>query len=87
VLGSANHDESQFPAPQILDVARQPNRYLAFGQGSHCCLGASLARMEGEIALGLLFRRLPGLRLAQPPESLRWRRSLLRALERLPVVP
>lgn len=86
VLGSANHDESQFPDPETLDITRDPNRHLAFGQGAHFCLGAPLAQMEGQIALTTLFRRLPNLRLAQAPESLRWRKMLpLRALEALPV--
>lgn len=87
MLGSANHDETQFPDPETLDITREPNRHLAFGQGAHFCLGAPLARMEGQIALTTLFRRFPDLRLAQPPESLRWRKSLIvRGLEELPVV-
>jgi len=87
VLGSANHDESQFPDPERLDITRHPNRHLAFGQGVHFCLGAPLERLEARIALATLFRRFPDLRLAEPPESLRWRKSLiLRGLERLPVV-
>jgi len=87
VLGSANHDESEFPDPEKLDLARDPNRHVAFGQGVHFCLGATLARMEGQIALITLFRRFPALRLAQPPASLRWRRMLpLRGLAELPVV-
>lgn len=86
VLGSANHDESQFPNPDTLDITREPNRHLAFGQGAHFCLGAPLARLEGQIALTTLFRRFPNLRLADAPESLRWRKSLiLRGLEQLPV--
>lgn len=85
-LGSANHDESQFPDPETFDIAREPNRHVAFGMGSHFCLGAALARLEGEIALTTLFRRFPDLHLAMPPESLRWRNSLaLRGLEALPV--
>ena len=85
-LGSANHDESQFPDPETFDVAREPNKHVAFGMGSHFCLGAGLARLEGEIALTTLFLRLPGLHLAVPPDSLRWRRSLaLRGLAELPV--
>ena len=86
VLGSANHDESRFRDPETLDIAREPNRHVAFGQGLHFCLGATLARMEAQIALTTLFRRLPGLRLAQPAESLRWRKLLpLRGLVALPV--
>ena len=86
VLGSANHDESQFPDPETLDLTREPNRHLAFGQGAHFCLGASLARLEGQIAIQTLFRRFSDLRLAAAPESPRWRRSLiLRGLEHLPV--
>lgn len=85
-LGSANHDPSHFPDPETFDVAREPNKHVAFGTGSHFCLGASLARLEGEIALTTLFRRFPGISLAVPPESLRWRRSLaLRGLVELPV--
>ena len=85
-LGSANHDESQFPDPETFDVAREPNRHVSFGMGSHFCLGAALARLEGEIALTTLFRRLPGLQLAVPSDSLRWRKSLaLRGLTELPV--
>ena len=86
ILGSANHDESQFVEPERLDLGREPNRHLAFGTGHHFCLGASLARLEARIALTTLFRRFPALRLAQPEQSLRWRRSLaLRALAALPV--
>ncbi|MGI9066736.1 MAG: cytochrome P450 family protein [Pyrinomonadaceae bacterium] len=86
VVGSANHDETQFPDPEAFDITREPNKHLAFGQGLHFCIGAPLARMEGQIALMTLFRRFPDLRLAQEPESLRWRKSLIvRGLEALPV--
>ena len=86
VLGSANHDETQFSEPERFDITRQPNKHLAFGQGAHFCIGAPLARLEGQIALTTLFRRFPGLRLSQAPESLRWRKSLIiRGLEELPV--
>lgn len=85
-LGSANHDESQFPDPETFDIAREPNRHVAFGMGAHFCVGAALARLEGEIALTTLFRRFPSLLLAVPPDSLRWRKSLaLRGLVELPV--
>ena len=61
-------------------------RHLGFGRGPHFCLGAPLARLEAEIALGTLLRRLPGLRLAVPPEELRWRPvPLFRSLVALPV--
>lgn len=86
IIGSANHDESQFTDPDTLDLTRQPNKHVAFGQGAHFCLGAPLARMEGQIALTTLFRRFPALHLAQPTEFLRWRKSLIvRGLEELPV--
>ena len=86
MVGSANHDETQFPDPETFDITREPNKHLAFGQGAHFCLGAPLARLEGQIALTTLFSRFPDLRLAQPPESLRWRKSLIvRGLEELPL--
>lgn len=85
VLASANRDERQFPSPDALDLARQPNRHLAFGLGPHYCLGAPLARMEGRTAIAALMRRLPALRLAVAPGALRWRRGLvLRGMEALP---
>lgn len=86
VLGSANRDESQFPEPDTLNLARAPNRHVAFGQGAHFCLGAPLARLDARLALTTLFCRFPHLRLTCAPESLRWRRSLIiRGLEELPV--
>ncbi len=86
VVGSANHDESQFPDPETFDISREPNKHLAFGMGVHFCIGAPLARLEGQIALTTLFRRFPNLRLTQDAESLRWRKSLIvRGLEELPV--
>jgi cytochrome P450 len=86
VLGSANRDERQFAQPGLLDLARDPNRHLALGQGVHYCLGAPLARLEGQIAIGTLLRRAPDLRLTVPTAALRWRRALvMRGLDRLPV--
>ncbi len=85
-IASANRDERQFPNPDALDVTREPNRHLAFGLGIHFCLGASLARLEGQIAIRNLLDRAPSLRLAVAPGALRWRRRLvLRGLEALPV--
>jgi cytochrome P450 PksS len=86
LIASANRDETQFEDPERLDVGRVKNRHLAFGQGIHYCLGAPLARLEGQIALRKLIDRVPRLQLSVPESNLRWRRGLnLRGLERLPV--
>jgi cytochrome P450 len=86
VIASANRDERQFADPDRLDLTREPNRHLAFGQGVHYCLGAPLARMEVQIALTTLLRRLPEMRLSQPHAALRWRPGLfVRGLEQLPM--
>ncbi len=73
ILGSAGRDADRFPEPDRLDVCRADSKHLAFGRGSHYCLGAPLARLEAEIALATLFRRLPRLRLAVEPNELEWR--------------
>ena len=87
VIASANRDERQFRNPDLLDIAREPNKHLSFGLGNHFCLGATLARLEGQIAIGTLIRRAPELRLAVPTQTLRWRPGLmLRGLASLPVV-
>jgi cytochrome P450 len=67
-LLSANYDERQFPHPERFDLRRQPNRQFAFGHGIHFCLGAGLARIEGDIALRLLFDRFRELRAARADE-------------------
>ena len=86
VLASANRDERQFDHADTLDLTREPNRHLAFGQGVHFCLGAPLARLEGQIAINTLLRRIPDLRLAVPRPSLRRRPGLvLHGLKSLPV--
>lgn len=85
-LGSANRDPSHFPSPDVLDLAREPNRHLGFGLGAHYCLGAPLARLETEAAVSALLARAPNLRLAVPADALRWRRHVfLRGLRELPV--
>lgn len=86
VLASANRDEKQFDRPDELDLTRLNNRHVAFGLGPHFCLGAPLARVEGQIAISTLLRRTPNLHLACPAKSLRWRATpVLRGLESLPV--
>jgi cytochrome P450 len=85
-LASANRDESQFSEADELDIARQLNRHIAFGQGIHICLGAPLARLEGDIAFTTLLQRMPDLRLSVPRETVTWRGSFnLRGLTSLPV--
>ena len=84
VLGSANRDPEIFTRPDELDLGRAPNEHLAFGQGIHFCLGAQLARLEGQIAFRELARRFPDLRLASG-EPKRLRLTFLRGLEGLPV--
>jgi pimeloyl-[acyl-carrier protein] synthase len=84
VLGSANRDPAVFAEPDRLDLGRAGGDHLAFGHGIHFCLGAQLARLEGEVVLGELMRRFPDMRLAT--DRVRWRRlTFLRGLDRLPV--
>ncbi|MDA0982542.1 MAG: cytochrome P450 [Proteobacteria bacterium] len=82
-IGAANHDASQFADPDRFDVARKPNRHLAFGQGDHVCVGMNVARMEGRIAFTRLLAKFPKIALAGEPE--RDRRVRFRGLRRLPV--
>ncbi|MFJ1539047.1 cytochrome P450 [Micromonospora chalcea] len=85
-IASANRDATVFPGADTLDLTRAHNPHLAFGAGPHHCLGAALARMELQEALGGLLRRLPGLRLAVDESQLRFRPGLVvRSLESLPV--
>ena len=85
-IASANRDDGQFIDPDTLDIAREPNRHLAFGLGIHFCLGASLARLEGQLAINTLLARTRDLQLAVAPGKLRWRSGfVLRGLQSLPV--
>jgi cytochrome P450 PksS len=86
MLMAANLDPAANKHPENLDLARRPNRHIAFGTGIHFCLGHQLARIEGRCALEALFRRWPKLALAVDPSQIRWRRQPgLRAIERLSV--
>jgi len=89
-LAAANRDECRYADPDALIVGRPDAQHLAFGHGIHFCLGARLARMEGQIALETLVRRFPDLRLAVPVEVLHWGHGdglVLRGLTDLPVIP
>lgn len=83
LLGAANRDPARFSGPDRFDPTREPAPHVSFGAGIHFCLGAPLARLELEIALPILFERLPGLRLIEAP---RYRDSYhFHGLEALPV--
>ena len=89
-LAAANRDGDRYREPETFDLRRDDLRHLAFGHGIHFCLGAALARMEGNLALSSLFRRFPELRLAVPPGELHWGHGdglVLRGLSELPVIP
>jgi cytochrome P450 len=85
LLGAANHDPAQFSEPDRLNLRRPENRHLAFGLGIHFCLGAPLARLEGEIAFSALLRRFPALH--RETEDVEWLQSaVFRGLTQLPVI-
>ena len=84
LLAAANRDPAAFDRPDRFDLTRTDNRHLAFSSGPHFCLGAALARLEGQIALSSLVTRFPDLALAD--EQLAWNpTTTLRGLQRLPV--
>ena len=84
LLGAANRDPARFPAPDRFDLDRPASGHVAFGAGVHVCLGAALARLEAQVAVGTLLRRLATLRLATDQPA--WRlTATLRGLTTLPV--
>ena len=85
-LTSANRDTQQFFQANTMDIARTANRHIAFGQGIHYCLGAPLARLEGEIAFSTMLKRMPNIHLAIARDAVEWRGGMsLRGLVTLPV--
>jgi cytochrome P450 len=82
-IGAANHDPAQFADPHRFDVARKPNRHIAFGHGDHVCVGMNVARMEGRIAFDRLLRRFSKIEPTGSPE--RDRRIRFRGFRKLPV--
>jgi cytochrome P450 monooxygenase OleP len=85
-LASANQDDDVFAQAADVVLDREPNPHIAFGHGPHYCIGASLARLEIQAAIGTLARRLPGLRLAVEENELEWNKGMMvRSLVSLPV--
>ena len=85
-IAAANWDDTVFAHPEQLDITREPNRHVAFGLGTHYCLGAPLARLEGQIALRVLLERFPNMQLAIPAQAIQWRTAVaLRGLKALPL--
>jgi pimeloyl-[acyl-carrier protein] synthase len=84
MIGAANRDPARYPDPDRLDVTRTDIEHLAFGGGIHFCLGAALARAEGQIAIGALINRFRNLAVRE--ESVQWRETVtLRGLKKLPL--
>ncbi|MCT1403120.1 cytochrome P450 [Paenibacillus sp. p3-SID867] len=85
-LNSANRDASQFENPDIFDITREKSQHLAFGKGIHLCLGAPLARLEGEIAINTLLRRYPHFKLQRDIDELEWRPGMIvRGVKEIPI--
>jgi pimeloyl-[acyl-carrier protein] synthase len=84
LIGAANRDPAKFPEPDRFDIERADGEHLAFSHGAHYCLGASLARLQTQIAIAAIVRRMPKLRLVT--DRLKWKTmGRFRGLESLPV--
>ena len=81
-IGAANRDPEEFPDPERFDIARQPNRHLAFAAGAHACAGMAVARLEGRIAIARAVHRFPKLQLSGEP--VRGRRARFRGFSSIP---
>lgn len=85
-LNSANHDPNQFTDPEVFDITREKSPHLAFGKGIHLCLGAPLARLEGEIAINSLLQRFPQIKLKADKSKLEWRPGMIvRGVKEIPL--
>jgi cytochrome P450 len=87
ILSSANRDENEFINPDLFDITRDSRKHLAFGRGVHVCLGAPLARIEGQEIVKQLLSKFPNITLNAKVSELVWRKDVaLRGLEALPVL-
>jgi cytochrome P450 len=84
-LPAGNWDSEFVDTPERLDIRRNARGHLAFGYGTHQCIGANLARVEMQVAFATLARRLPGLQLAVPPDELRFKEADIYGMKELPV--
>ena len=78
-FGAANRDPRAWKDPVRFDITRKKSPHVAFGGGAHICIGAPLARLEAQVALGRLFARFPNLRLADPTAAPVWRTAWIRS--------
>src|SRR5207247_6966651 len=84
-LSAANRDEEQFPEPQRFDITRSPNKHVAFGHGIHFCIGAPLSRMEAVVALPMIIKQLPNLRVIHDDSPELFEGRILFGFKRLPI--